>query len=141
MVCSPALGLVCTAATPVAVSDPATNSYATDHVLLVGHIVSCTGSFNFTQAVFESVSGVTQDFNITLPAVAGWDYTKSGGTPTDPKTLTVSVSITRSFTVQIGTCTLPLNATSRYLQQVVVVQTSQSCRHAPSQPSPSAMAC
>lgn len=117
LVSSPVLGLVCAAAAPLAnVSDPAINNYGTDHVLLVGHIVSCNGSFDFTQAVFESVSGSSKDFNITLPAVAGWDYTKSGGTPTDPKTLTVSVSITRSFTVQIGTCTLPLNATSKYLQ-------------------------
>jgi hypothetical protein len=121
LVSSPALGLVCASATPAAtVYDSATNNYATDHVLLVGHMVTCTGSCDFTQAVFESVSGGTKEFNIALPAVAGWTYSKAGGTASDPKTFTASVSIARSFTVQIGACTLPLNATSKYLQQIVV---------------------
>lgn len=115
---SPDLGLSCTtAASGASYVDPATNSYATDHVLLVGHKVSCTGSFDFTQAVFESVVGGSEDFNITLPTVAGWTYTTAGVTSSDLKTLAVTVTVTPSFSAVIGTCSLPLNATSRFLQR------------------------
>jgi hypothetical protein len=113
---SPGLGLSCaTAASGASYVDPATNNYTMDYVLLVGHKVSCTGSFNFSQADFEAVSGGTKDFGITLPAVSGWTYPKNGGTAASPKTLTVAVTVTPSFSATIETCSLPLNATSRFL--------------------------
>lgn len=121
---TPDLSLTCLPATPSGApyEDPTTNTYASPtYELLVGHKVSCSGSFDFTQAVFESVSGGTKNFSITLPTVTDWTYTKSGGSASGPTTLAVTVTVTQSFSAVIGTCSLPLNATSRFLHKVVMV--------------------
>lgn len=98
-------------------SDPATGDFGTSHILLVGHKVECTGSFSFTQAVYEAISGNTKSFTAALPASkpAGWAYKDAGAATSLSQQLDVTATVTRMLGATIGTCTKPTSAASRCL--------------------------
>jgi hypothetical protein len=116
---TPSLGaLVCTAHTPATVHDTATNSFATDHILRVGHKATCTGSFEFTQAVFEGVTGGSKTFSVELPATRptpGWEYLDSVSAVKVSQSVDVPATVSRSMqgTVIATPCTKPANASGR----------------------------
>lgn len=118
LVCTPALGLECTETTPTAaVTDAAANAFATDHILRVGHKVTCNGSFEFTQAVFESVSGSSKSFEVSLPSTkpSGWQYLDAADAATEAQSVSVGATVIRSMQgtfIDTNTCSKPANASS-----------------------------
>lgn len=116
---SPSLGaLVCAADTPAAVHDTAANTFASDHILRVGHKATCTGSFEYSQAVFEGITGGSKTFNVELPATkptSGWDYLDQSNAAKVLQSVEVPATVSRSMqgTVIATPCTKPANASGR----------------------------
>jgi hypothetical protein len=100
------------------VTDAATNAFGSDHMMRVGHKVTCNGSFTFTQAVFESVTGSIKSFEVSLPstkptAASGWQYLDAADDVKETQSVSVGATVIRSMQgTLIGTCTKPSNASS-----------------------------
>lgn len=113
---SPSLGtLVCAADTPAAVHDTDANTFSSDRILRVGHKATCTGSFEFSQAVFEGITGGSKTFNVDLPATKptpGWDYLDPSNAAKVSQSVEVPATVSRSMqgTVIATPCTKPANA-------------------------------
>lgn len=118
---SPSLGLTCSADTAATVHDTAANNFAMDHILLVGHKVTCTGNFTFTQAVYEGVTGGAKTFTVSLPSSrpttdSGWQYLDDANAAKESQSVDVPATVIRSMagTTIATPCTKPANASGEW---------------------------